>query len=487
MNIHQSRENHRTRLTAFLPILIASIASALLPQPVIAQSAPVAGIVIFRSSGLDTQSQYKGSVFKSFRDTGAWLSFDTGQIRPMEIEKGFIVKIIDFDFGYGNVLTMNILNDVHAQQIAAFSEQLKRETDKMAKVADLVKSTTSLLENQLSMYKNGNVRTGGRWIDKLTWEREQSNQMSSAIVIAGVSYANPRFMSAKDETIVFAHDSGIAKIPFKKLDQTSRLLLASTFKIDPTVFVSTDPASPRSSDGSMDQNPSAYLTKKMEKIIFPTVEFQDATLEEAIEYLRLKSKDLDTMETDPSRKGVNIIIRQGDAPAAALISLDLRNVPMSEALRYICDLAQMKFKVEPYAALVVPLSNETSAAMTGTLANLTPAKSNQPAPQSRPRVPALPATMAVEAIGSGGSEGEALLNAQFNAVAALLEDHVSSTTEEWRSKFTVENMGYDSARASDDYRKIAKKKGDDAVNLIIEAKIPREKLVQILLKLGFVE
>lgn len=105
---------------------------------------------------------------------------------------------------------------------------------------------------------------------------------------------------------------------------------------------------------------SGYLTEKMDKIIFPTVQFQNATVDEAIEYLRLKSKDLDVYETDTTRKGVNIIIRQGEAPGGASISLDLRNVPMSEALRYICDLAQMKYKVEAYAVVVVPLSDNNT-------------------------------------------------------------------------------------------------------------------------------
>lgn len=484
MNINQSQENHQSRLTAFFLILIATVASALLPQQASAQSVQAAGIVISRYSGLDTQSSYNGYAFKSFRDAGAWLSFDIGQTKPLEIEKGNIVKIIHFDFGYGNVLAMNILNDTHAEQIAAFSQQLKLETDKMPRVAELVKSTTSLLENQLSMYKSGNVRLDGRWIDKLTWEREQSNKMKSAIVIAGVSYTNPRFMSAKDQTIAFAHDGGIAKIPLAKLDQTSKNLIASTFKIDPALLAT--PASKRPSDRSMDQNPGAYLTEKMDKIIFPTFEFQNATLEEVIEYLRLKSRDLDTMETDATRKGVNIII-QGDAPADVSISLDLRNVPMSEALRYVCELAKMKFKVEVFAVLVVPLSHETSPAMTVTQANSNPAASRQPAPQPKPRIPSLPSTITVEAIGFGGSESDALLDAQFNGVSAVLENHISSTKREWNSRFTVANMGGDIARASDDYRRIAMKKGADGINLMIETKIPREKLVPIFLKLGFVE
>jgi len=110
----------------------------------------------------------------------------------------------------------------------------------------------------------------------------------------------------------------------------------------------------------------AYLTQKMDSIVFPTVQFENATIEEAVEYLRIKSKDLDEAETDPTKKGVNIIIRTGDAPAAAAISLDLKNVPMAEALRYICDLAQMKYKVEAYAVVVVPISESSTEMFTRT-------------------------------------------------------------------------------------------------------------------------
>lgn len=101
----------------------------------------------------------------------------------------------------------------------------------------------------------------------------------------------------------------------------------------------------------------AYLTEKMNQIIFPTVQFAGATIEEAIEYLRVKSRDLDEYEPDPSKKGVNIILRTGDAPISAQISLDLKDVPMVEALRYITELAGMKYKVESFAVLVVPLSD----------------------------------------------------------------------------------------------------------------------------------
>lgn len=108
------------------------------------------------------------------------------------------------------------------------------------------------------------------------------------------------------------------------------------------------------------RSPGAYLTEKMNKIIFPSVSFQGATIEEAIEFLRVKSRDLDTFTDASGVKGVNIILRMGDAPSNASITLDLKDVPMSEALRYITELAQMKYKVEAHAVLVVPLSENAS-------------------------------------------------------------------------------------------------------------------------------
>ncbi len=108
--------------------------------------------------------------------------------------------------------------------------------------------------------------------------------------------------------------------------------------------------------GRVGPSDSAAITEKMQRIIFPQVQFSGASLEEAIEFLRIKSRDLDVQEMDPARKGVNIILNQGDTPVTNSISIDLSNVPMSEALRYITDLAGMKYKVDRFAVQVVPIS-----------------------------------------------------------------------------------------------------------------------------------
>ncbi|HEY1083786.1 MAG TPA: Amuc_1098 family type IV pilus outer membrane protein, partial [Prosthecobacter sp.] len=108
------------------------------------------------------------------------------------------------------------------------------------------------------------------------------------------------------------------------------------------------------------KEPTVYLTRKMQEIVFPQVQFAGASIEEAVEFLRVKSRDLDVNEPDPARKGVNIILKAGETPVTASISLDLKDVPMVEALRYVTELAGMKYKVEPFAVLIVPISETTA-------------------------------------------------------------------------------------------------------------------------------
>lgn len=95
------------------------------------------------------------------------------------------------------------------------------------------------------------------------------------------------------------------------------------------------------------------VQQKLEKIIFPTVQFQDATIQQAVEYLRVKSRDLDTTSDDPSQKGVSFVVRM-DGATPAPISLNLKNVPLLEALRYCTELSGLKYRVEAYAVVVAP-------------------------------------------------------------------------------------------------------------------------------------
>jgi general secretion pathway protein D len=143
---------------------------------------------------------------------------------------------------------------------------------------------------------------------------------------------------------------------------------------------------------------TARINAKLNRIILPKLEFKDATIREAVDFLKRKSAELDSQEPDPSKRGVNIVLKLDNAggvgvpppvevpapvptipglepapaPAApalpavpqvnpneARITVALTNIPLLEALKYVTNLASLKFKVEPYAVSIVPLGTPT--------------------------------------------------------------------------------------------------------------------------------
>lgn len=105
-----------------------------------------------------------------------------------------------------------------------------------------------------------------------------------------------------------------------------------------------------------------FIKTKLNEIIIPSVQFQGASVEEAIEYLRIKTREL---SPGPKAPGVSIIYRQSNPPSKAAISMDLKDVPLGEALRYVVELASLKMIIQPYAVLIVPADDpifEKSAA-----------------------------------------------------------------------------------------------------------------------------
>lgn len=91
------------------------------------------------------------------------------------------------------------------------------------------------------------------------------------------------------------------------------------------------------------------------------MQFQSATVAECIEYLRAKSSTLDTTTPDPTARGVNILYRPGNQPSNAAITLDLKEIPLGEALRYIVELASLKMSIQPSAVVIAQSFPATAA------------------------------------------------------------------------------------------------------------------------------
>ncbi|HJX24990.1 MAG TPA: Amuc_1098 family type IV pilus outer membrane protein, partial [Chthoniobacterales bacterium] len=136
-----------------------------------------------------------------------------------------------------------------------------------------------------------------------------------------------------------------------------------------------------------DATGTARISNKLNTIVIPRIEFRDASIREAIDFLRQQA-----MDNDPAtegRKGVDIVLRLGpvgrssetNAPTAspspgasletrsasttdARITITLNEIPLGEALRYIASQAGLKVKIEPYAVLIIPLSEQSNDLIT---------------------------------------------------------------------------------------------------------------------------
>jgi general secretion pathway protein D len=165
------------------------------------------------------------------------------------------------------------------------------------------------------------------------------------------------------------------------------------------------------------------------KNIFLSINFDPGTtIEEATNTLSIESKRL-----DPEHKGVNFIIQPDASTSAKTISLTLNNVPLEEALRYACQLANVKFKVQDYAISIVPFSQNTDDLISRTFI----VQPNFVAPPSAVTTTSAPAT----AFGTGAAGGggrplpPALAPAGGAAGAAASADPVLAALEAKGVKF----------------------------------------------------
>ena len=155
---------------------------------------------------------------------------------------------------------------------------------------------------------------------------------------------------------------------------------------------------------------TARITSKLNSIIIPKIEFRDASIREAVDFLRQQAAANDPVVE--GKRGVDIVLRlvplgqiappaapveaaaptstvtvapaEGAAapgstpvtarpvvapavvpssaisPANARITISLNQIPLGEALRYVAQQAGLKLKVEPYAVALVPLNEQTN-------------------------------------------------------------------------------------------------------------------------------
>ncbi len=94
--------------------------------------------------------------------------------------------------------------------------------------------------------------------------------------------------------------------------------------------------------------------EKARRLVLPRLKFEDATVQQVVQFLRQQSKRL-----DPEGEGVNFMLELDQRVSAAArpkITLDFRNLPLSEAIRYVCMAGGLQYKIEDYAVIIADRS-----------------------------------------------------------------------------------------------------------------------------------
>lgn len=102
------------------------------------------------------------------------------------------------------------------------------------------------------------------------------------------------------------------------------------------------------------QSSAPDLVAKLKGMVLSQVEFQNTSLNEVVNQLMRHAR-----ETDPGKKGINIVIEAGKEPdvdgalkALPTVTLSLRNVSMYDALRFIVRATGAQIEYDPSAVIL---------------------------------------------------------------------------------------------------------------------------------------
>ncbi len=101
------------------------------------------------------------------------------------------------------------------------------------------------------------------------------------------------------------------------------------------------------------------LLRKLRTIVLPKVEFTGTTVEEAVEYLRVRSRDL-----DPKGRGVDFVVNLPAEMKSKAITLSLEQAPLEELIRYITEMSGVAYRVEDRAVVILSLTERSGQLLT---------------------------------------------------------------------------------------------------------------------------
>ena len=95
---------------------------------------------------------------------------------------------------------------------------------------------------------------------------------------------------------------------------------------------------------------------KMRSMILPVVDLQAASLEEVVEFLRIRTREL-----DPTKRGVSFVLKVSPDIAARPITLSMVGMPVEEVLRYATEITSTTYRADEYAVTITSRADKSDA------------------------------------------------------------------------------------------------------------------------------
>jgi general secretion pathway protein D len=157
------------------------------------------------------------------------------------------------------------------------------------------------------------------------------------------------------------------------MDHTRAEMLAQVDAAWETPITAPDLGAEFTDPGLSDIYQGSTVAAKLDRIVIPKVGLDQANLDEALDFLRVKAAENDTMESDPAKKGVNFTVNLGPANSEVAnrirglrFDLQLSQVPLSRVLKYVMDMTQTSYTTDDFSVIIRPLGSTSAELVTRT-------------------------------------------------------------------------------------------------------------------------
>jgi len=237
-------------------------------------------------------------------------------------------------------------NPLVAKQVASMQEQAGRTSNPFegnsAVTAELVEKTKNikkLLSLADQLIETGQYRSARQKLDdvlRIDPYNSAARKKIEAVEQKRIQVANKRYDTSRVKAMTQVTEAWAPPIPARVDSKQTR------------------------ATGTAGASSTAEILQALSTIEIPELVFNEKPVRDAVEELQRLSE-----QNDPKKKGINFVLRlpppaEGVDPEAATVSLELRNIKLQTALKYLCEQIRggekLRYDVENSAVLILPVT-----------------------------------------------------------------------------------------------------------------------------------